>query len=118
MSGTPAVALANPAPLMYTAGKPQRSTRRAVAALNAPGIAMHARAIARRNRVDLRTVFTIGSFSTGHAASDAWNASIPNCGHPLQLFGARPRDVFQTIAEHVGAEEVAFFGAELFGMDL
>src|SRR5687767_14260332 len=54
MSGTPAVALASPAPLMYTAGNPARSTRRAVAALKAPGIATQPFRIERRSRVVFR----------------------------------------------------------------
>jgi hypothetical protein len=37
MSGTPAVAFAIPAPLMYTASKPARSTCRAIAAFGTPG---------------------------------------------------------------------------------
>src|SRR5688500_4655418 len=57
MSGTPAVALASPAPLMYTAENPQRSIKRAMAALNAPGITTQPLAIARRNRVVFLTLF-------------------------------------------------------------
>src|SRR6266576_397790 len=38
MSGTPAVELASPAPLIYTASKPARSTWRAMAAFGTPGI--------------------------------------------------------------------------------
>src|SRR5438876_865988 len=37
MSGTPAVAFAIPAPLMYTASNPARSTCRAIAAFGTPG---------------------------------------------------------------------------------
>ena len=39
ISGTPAAALERPAPLTYTASKPVCSINRAVAALNAPGMA-------------------------------------------------------------------------------
>src|SRR5436309_5827574 len=49
MSGTPAVAFAIPAPLMYTASKPARSTCRAIAAFGTPGNRMQLCAINSRS---------------------------------------------------------------------
>src|SRR5215510_4313840 len=53
MSGTPAVAFAIPAPLMYTASKPARSTWRAIAAFGTPGSITQPCAINCRNRAAL-----------------------------------------------------------------
>src|SRR5437773_4286741 len=49
MSGTPAVEFAIPAPLMYTASKPARSTCRAIAAFGTPGSITGPRAISSRS---------------------------------------------------------------------
>src|SRR5437773_1519584 len=49
MSGTPAVAFAIPAPLMYSASKPARSTCRAIAAFGTPGSATQPLVINSRN---------------------------------------------------------------------
>src|SRR6266516_3869588 len=53
MSGTPAVELASPAPLIYTASKPARSTWRAMAAFGTPGIIIVPLAINSRSLPDL-----------------------------------------------------------------
>jgi hypothetical protein len=78
MSGTPAVAFASPAPLMYTPENPQRSINRAADALNAPGITTQPRVIARRKSVVLLT--NLGILSTdyveGEISSRAHNLSV------------------------------------------
>src|SRR6266705_6168237 len=53
MSGTPAVALAIPAQLIYTASNPARSTCRAIAAFGTPGIITAPFAINSRSRAPL-----------------------------------------------------------------
>src|SRR5688572_5555889 len=81
---------------MYTAEKPQRSIRRAVAALNAPGIATQPLAMARRSSAALLTLFICRRLSAKYRKTTTllyYPTLLPDMRWLALIFGFAALDV-------------------------